>query len=115
MRRYNIQSRNMKPEFPRLCEFAYRNPINKNTKNPLYPNHPQSRPKKKEKKYNTQASPHRKQTLPRDAGGQIREILGAVVDAALVPEPEDHARLVGGRVGVGRGDEVFDGGAHVVC
>ena len=42
-------------------------------------------------------------------------MLGAVVDAALVPEPEDHAGLVGGRVGVGRGDEVLDGGAHVVC
>lgn len=41
-------------------------------------------------------------------------MLGAVVDAVLVPEPEAHAGLVGGGGGVGRGDEVLDGGAHVV-
>ena len=41
-------------------------------------------------------------------------MLGAVVDAVLVPEPEAHACLVGGGVGVWRGYEVFDRGAHVV-
>lgn len=47
-------------------------------------------------------------------------MLGAVVDAVLVPEAEAHAcvclvRGGGGEVGIRWGDEVLDGGAHVVC
>lgn len=51
-------------------------------------------------------------------------MLGAVVDAVLVPEAEAHACVFlvgggggggGGGVGIRWGDEVLDGGAHVVC
>lgn len=48
-------------------------------------------------------------------------MLGAVVDAVLVPEAEAHACVClvrgggGGGVGIRWGDEVLDGGAHVVC
>ena len=41
-------------------------------------------------------------------------MFGAVVDSVLVAESEDHAGLVRSEVGVRRGDEVFDGGTHVV-
>lgn len=66
----------------------------------------------------TQACPHRKQVLARDARGQVGEVLGAVVDSVSVAEAETHAcsRGVAGGGGVGGwGDEVLDGGAHVVC
>lgn len=46
-------------------------------------------------------------------------MLGAVVDAVLVPEAEAHACVClvrgGGGVGIWWGDEVLNGGAHVVC
>ena len=70
----------------------------------------------------TQACPNRKQVLARDARREVGEVLGAVVDAVLVPEAEAHACVClvrggggGGGVGIGWGDEVLDGGAHVVC
>ena len=58
MRCYNIQSRNMKPEFPRLCELAYRNPAHPiNTKIIILDIQiiPSRTPpqKEQEKKYNT--------------------------------------------------------------
>lgn len=49
----------------------------------------------------TQACPHRKQILARDARGQVGEVLGAVVDSVLVAEAEAHA--CGGGVAGGGG------------
>lgn len=50
----------------------------------------------------TQACPHRKQVLARDARGQVSEVLGAVVDSVLVAEAEAHPRG-GGVAGTGGG------------
>ena len=49
----------------------------------------------------TQACPHRKQVLARDARGQVGEVLGAVVDSVLVAEAEAHT--CGGGVAGGGG------------
>ena len=67
----------------------------------------------------TQACPNRKQVLARDACREVGEVLGAVVDPVLVPEAEAHACVClvrgGGGRGIRWGDEVLDGGAHVIC
>lgn len=134
MRCNDVQSRDVQPEFPRPCELAYINPkedfhIIRNRSFLSFPLLPfavsffffESHTFFSSRTVRTQACPHRKQVLARDARGQVGEVLGAVVDSVLVAEAETHAcsRGVaggGGDGGVGWwGDEGLDGGAHVVC
>lgn len=132
MRCNDVQSRDVQPEFPRPCELAYINPkedfhIIRNRSFLSFPLLPfavsfffKFHTFFSSRTVRTQACPHRKQVLARDARGQVGEVLGAVVDSVLVAEAETHAcsRGVagGGGGGVGWwGDEGLDGGAHVVC
>ena len=98
---YNIQSCDMKPKFACLGELAYAKMIRLiSTRWSI--------------QMITQAGSDGKQILTCDTCRKICKILGAVINSILVSKSEAHASLVCGRIGIWRGDEIFDGGTHVI-